>query len=384
MGNIISCEFDGGNIEVADASDASDIQLTVRRDNQADFMQWFYFSLEGEIGQTCHVSLTNAGQTAYPKGWENYSVCTSWDRQNWFRTPCSYEDGVLSFDIELQQSAVYFAYFAPYSHERHLDLIAFAQQDTRTSAETLGQTVDGRALHLLRICETDEPTHKVWIIARQHPGETMAEWFMEGLINTLLDDDNPLACKLLQTTAFYLVPNMNPDGAFRGNLRTNAAGANLNREWAEPSMEKSPEVFLVRERMMAEGGNLFLDVHGDEALPYNFVSGCEGIPGYTERHAELEMLFKDTYMAVSPDFQDEHGYPKDKPGKANMTMASNWLVEQFKTLAYTLEMPFKDNADLPNAETGWSPQRAAQLGSDVLFPVGKVLVDIARDQVQKK
>lgn len=29
---------------------------------------------------------------------------------------------------------------------------------------------------------------------------------------------------------------------FRGHLRTNAAGANLNREWAAPSAEESPEV----------------------------------------------------------------------------------------------------------------------------------------------
>ncbi len=45
------------------------------------------------------------------------------------------------------------------------------------------------------------------------------------------------------------VPNMNPDGSWRGHLRTNAAGANLNREWAAPSAERSPEVLLVRNKM---------------------------------------------------------------------------------------------------------------------------------------
>jgi murein tripeptide amidase MpaA len=42
---------------------------------------------------------------------------------------------------------------------------------------------------------------------------------------------------------------MNPDGSWRGHLRTNAAGANLNREWAAPSAERSPEVLLVRNKM---------------------------------------------------------------------------------------------------------------------------------------
>lgn len=38
------------------------------------------------------------------------------------------------------------------------------------------------------------------------------------------------------------MPNMNPDGSIRGHLRTNAKGANLNREWKEPTEERSPEV----------------------------------------------------------------------------------------------------------------------------------------------
>jgi hypothetical protein len=38
------------------------------------------------------------------------------------------------------------------------------------------------------------------------------------------------------------VPNMNPDGSYHGHLRTNIKGANLNREWAAPTMDYSPEV----------------------------------------------------------------------------------------------------------------------------------------------
>lgn len=369
----ISDNFDAGRIKVIDASDPMDLKLEIDKDNASDFLQWFYFRLEGAAGQTCRVNITNAGNTSYPSGWPDYNVCTSWDRQDWFRTPSSYDEGVLSFEIELQQSSVYFAYFAPYSHERHLDLLAWAQADRRVHCETLGETVDGRAMSMLTINDTAQADRKVWMIARQHPGETMAEWFVEGFLHALLDEDNPLATSLLQSTTFHVVPNMNPDGAARGNLRTNAAGANLNREWQEPSMQTSPEVFLVRDRMMAEGGDIFLDIHGDEGLPYNFVAGCEGNSSYDDKHAAKEQTFKDAYMAISPDFQDTHGYPKEAPGKANMKIAANWLGDHFRTLSYTIEMPFKDNADLPNPDTGWSPERCAQLGHDVLFPIAEVL-----------
>jgi len=56
-----------------------------------------------------------------------------------------------------------------------------------------------------------------------------------------------------------------------------------------------------------------------------------------------------------------------------MTICSNALAQHFDALAMTLEMPFKDNADLPNAEFGWSPERAKQLGRDAVEPMLAVL-----------
>jgi len=372
----ISNNFDGGNIDIIDVSDPLNIQLNIKPDNASDFFQWFYFRLEGQAGQRCRINILNAGQAAFLGGWQDYRVCTSWNRKDWFRTDTHYQNGTLSFEITLQNNAVYFSYFTPYSHEQHLDLLGWAQTDPRVVATTLGQTLDGNAMSLLQIGTSQQPQHKVWVIARQHPGETMAEWFVEGFLKALLDSDNPQSQKLLQTTTFYVVPNMNPDGSIRGNLRTNAAGANLNREWQTPSMETSPEVFLVREKMLQEGGDLFLDVHGDEALPYNFVAGCEGNPGYNDYHANLERIFKNAYMQASPDFQDTVGYAKSEKGTANMTIAANWMGEQFKTLSFTIEMPFKDNADLPSVDTGWSARRSAQLGRDVLFPIAATLAEI--------
>lgn len=90
-------------------------------------------------------------------------------------------------------------------------------------------------MNLLTIGHEVSSDYKIWVIARQHPGETMAEWFVEGLLRRLLDWQDPLSRALLDRATFYVVPNMNPDGAVAGNLRTNAAGANLNREWQTPS-----------------------------------------------------------------------------------------------------------------------------------------------------
>jgi murein tripeptide amidase MpaA len=368
----ISAPFDAGNIRVVDATDPADIQLEIVRDGAADHLQWFYFRVSGARGVPLRLRLTNAHATSYPKAWEGYHAAYSTDQEQWLReTNTRYEDGALVIEHTPAADAVWFAYFAPYPLERHQRMLGRWQQ--RAELVRLGSTVDGLDLDRLQVGAPGEGKRVIWVIARQHPGESMAQWWMEGFVERLLDRSDPLAQALLEQAVFYIVPNMNPDGSRRGHLRTNAAGANLNREWHEPSVERSPEVYWVRHAMDATGCDLCLDVHGDEELPYNFVSGAEGIPGWTERLANLQARFLAAYIESSPDFQTEHGYSISAPGEANLTMCTNQIAQRFDCLAMTLEMPFKDNADRPQPDVGWSPARAMRLGEAVLHPMMQVL-----------
>ncbi|MDO8457401.1 MAG: M14-type cytosolic carboxypeptidase [Burkholderiaceae bacterium] len=378
----ISTQFDAGAIEVVSLANPQDIQLKIRPDQgqqgPAEFAQWFHFRLQGAAGVPVLLRFLNAGQCAYPKGWDGYRVVASYDRQLWFRIDTAFDGQVMTASLTPDTNSVYLAYFEPYSYERHLDLLGSAAESEHVQSEFLGHTLDGRDMNLLRITDASSATplasrKNIWLIARQHPGETMAEWFVEGFLERLLDVDDPVSRVLLSQCVFHVVPNMNPDGAVRGNLRTNAAGANLNREWQTPTPERSPEVFLVRQQMLETGVDLCLDAHGDEGLPYNFVAGSEGNPGYTAKIEQLENTFKAAWLATSPDFQTEQGYGQTAAGKANQTMATNWIAQQFGCLAFTIEMPFKDNADLPDAGVGWSGERSKKLGAGVLLPLLAVL-----------
>lgn len=371
----ITCNFDSGNIDVISAERIDDIRLAIRKDHQSDFYQWFHFRLHSDSFEPHTIRLTNVNTSAYPKGWADYKAVASYDRETWFRVDTAYDGEHLVITHYPEAESCYFAYFAPYSYERHMDLLSQAQATGLAQLVDLGNTLDNRDMSLLVIGEPTDGKKKIWITARQHPGETMAEWFVEGLLDRLLDQDDGVARELLNKAVFYVVPNMNPDGSVRGHLRTNAAGVNLNREWQTPSMEKSPEVFLVRQKMLETGVDMFLDIHGDENLPYNFVAGAEGVPSYNAKMAQLETVFKQTLLAVTPEFQTEFGYELDAPGQANLTIASTWVAEQFKCLAYTFEMPFKDNANLPDAQFGWSDVRSKKLGNDTLIAV-RAVVDL--------
>ena len=365
----ISSGFDGGNITCLRCENPADIALEIKKDHQADFYQWFYFRLTGASGEDCRIKIVNAGGAAFGEGWENYRAVASYDRDSWFRVDTGYDGATLTLSHTPTCDSVYFAYFAPYPMERHHDLIARAQCSDLVEASVLGETLDGQDVDLL---EFGAGNIQCWVIGRQHPGETMAEWWMEGFLERLLDEDDPVARELRAAARFHVVPNMNPDGSRRGHLRTNAAGANLNREWLEPSLERSPEVFLVRGRMAETGVQFCLDVHGDEGLPYNFIAGFEGIASWSEARQSLMEDYKAALRRASPDFQTEHGYTAAPPGKANMTMCTNYTAEAFGALSMTLEMPFKDTADSPNPDEGWSPERCCKLGAanlDALFAV---------------
>lgn len=369
----INADFDSGNISVIDASDPQHVKLAIRPDSKSPHFQWFHFKVDGmEIGNSHGFSLINASESSYNGAWTGYNASASYDQKTWFRVPSSFDGKALNFHITPTEPQIWFAYFEPYSRERHQWLVGQALATPGVELLATGKSVEGREIPLLRKGDGAAGKRAIWIIAQQHPGEHMAEWFMEGVIERLQQND-PELVELLKHADLYLVPHMNPDGSFHGHLRTNANGKDLNRAWQDSTPELSPEVFFVKQQMETYGVDMFLDVHGDEEIPYVFTAACEGNPGYTPKQQELEADFRTRLSSITADFQTRYGYPRSAPGRANMNLACNSTGERYKCLALTLEMPFKDNDDAPNPLTGWSGDRSKQLAKDVLTTLAQMV-----------
>lgn len=348
-----------------DASDRNCVRLNIRPDTHSDHFQWFHFKVEGMTpGDTHCFNLGNASQSSYKHAWKGYQAVASYDQQNWFRVPSSFDGKALQIELQAQQPQAWFAYFEPYPRARHNQLIERALGLPNVTLLATGRSVQGRDIPLLR-AGNGEGKRKLWLIAQQHPGEHMAEWFMEGVIDWLQAND-ATAQRLLANADLYLIPNMNPDGAFHGHLRTNFKGKDLNRAWQDASLEFSPEVFFAQTQMKQYGVDAFVDVHGDEEIPHVFTAACEGNPGYNTRIEQLEAQFRSTLCSHTKDFQTTHGYTRDEPGKANLTLACNAVGQAYDCLSLTLEMPFKDHDDNPDALTGWSGARSKALAHAVL------------------
>lgn len=386
----ITSNFDSGNIEVvAIKENTANLKIkfepfTEGTDKKAH-AQWFYFKAANVRGKECTFRILNAGECSYAPGFTGYRACCSYDGEHWFRTATEYseKDGVMTIKITPKKDIVWCAYFAPFSYEKHQRLIAKAGSKDGTVVKSIGKTIDGRDIDLITV---GTGKLRAWIQARQHPGETQAEFWMEGFLNRLLDSNDALARELRSLCTFYIIPNANPDGSVRGHLRTNAAGANLNREWCSipgydaPTLARSPEVYWILKEMDKVGVDFLLDVHGDEEQPHNFFAGTHGAPNWSNRFAKMLQTLGETYQKANPDFGNlAYNYGNDEVGKGGLNYADSQVSYRFDCFAVTLEQPYKDCYDTPEPKCGWSPKRCAKLGASFLDAFVAIVHDLRRD-----
>jgi murein tripeptide amidase MpaA len=372
----IVTDFEGARIERVGRTPASAgrVRLSIPPDPQNPrFRQWFAFSATGARGTRPTFEIVNAGECTWARGFAGYRVFASDDGKRWRRIATAYDGKTLSFRTLLGSDRVTFAYFPPFPTSS-VDALVERAVAAGGEAADVAVTARGAPVRIVAMGREGGKAPSIWVIAQQHPGEAMAGWFMEGFVGRLCKPDAK-ARDLLSRVAIFLVPRMNPDGCALGNHRTNAAGLDLNRQWEDPS-EDAPEVLGVREAMAERGVDLFLDVHGDETIPYVFAQGARGVPRRTPEDARREDRFLAGMLAASGDFQVGQGYPEDPPGKANLAIASNYVADAHDALSMTLEMPYTRSGGPKGVE--WSPLRAMRLGRDMVSAMASYAVEEGR------
>lgn len=357
----IDADFDGGNIVVEDVA-GTRARLKIRRDSRAPWAQWFHFVVRGDPGALCELQIVNAAECTYPDGWASYRACVSEDGRHWVRAETRYVAGVLSIHHQLTGAAVEVAYFAPYGLDAHARLLDHGA--ARGGRHQLALTPTGRAIERLGFGQGD---FRMWLLGRQHPGEPMASWWMEGAVARLSEMTTQRA-DLFERASISVVPLVNPDGVVLGNLRANAAGRDLNREWNDPHRLEAPEVAGLLDEMGRWGADLVLDVHGDECVPHVFIDSrpASPYPETAQRQADGAKRFERLLQARNSAFQTAVGYPEDYAGDGAVGMCARAVSARFGAVGMTLEMPFSRSLEAPDFVADWSPQACIQLGRDCI------------------
>lgn len=339
----ISISMESSNI-IVESESQSDVSLLIRPDTGSKDYQWFYFKdSQPSTGLTRTYRIFNAAEASYPRAWVGYDVLASYDEKAWFRIPTRFDGSHLIWQHRADSGEpISFAFFVPYLSQRRSALLEEAARASHVSRRSLGQSTQGRELDILVFGDENRQDAKgVWVVSRQHAGETMAEFATEGFIRRLLDTNDPGTARILSDATIYVLPNMNPDGSAAGNLRANANGVDLNRAWHAPG-DDAPEVKAVLAAIQQTGCDLFIDMHGDETRPFIWLVG-PGVPisdDVAAKVQQFEAVLSQRHPEVLPPPDEIVNGLMDAPG-----MSVNYMVREYGCPGWIVELPFRETPE---------------------------------------
>jgi len=129
---------------------------------------------------------------------------------------------------------------------------------------SIGNSVEGRDIHLLELGEGTDNDPTVLILAGQHATEFPGQWAVWGIIRWL-SSSVPQAKVFRKRYRFYIIPQINPDGNVAGKPQKNEEGINLSSAWESTLDKKEPlghENRLLWRVILEHPPDIFLNFHG--------------------------------------------------------------------------------------------------------------------------
>jgi hypothetical protein len=231
------------------------------------------------------------------------TVVLSGNGRDWTPVPTESLPGDrVRLTVVMPGPTLYIARLEPYRLSDLDRLVASIRNHPRVQVTSIGKTVEGRDLDMIRIGDPRAP-YRVFLRARAHPWESGSNWIVEGLVHRLLKGDAD-ARRFLEHYAVYILPMANKDGVARGMTRFNVRGKDLNRNWDRPAdPDLAPENAALErwlERMIASGQrpHLAIELHNDGSGRLHISRPpVPQLPRHLERMATLEALLrKDTWF----------------------------------------------------------------------------------------
>jgi hypothetical protein len=234
------------------------------------------------------------------------SVAISPDGAQWTTVPTDALPGNrVRVTVTMPGASLYVARMQPYRLTDLERLLTRVRASPHAAVTTIGETVQGRPLEIVRIGR--EPAaadgraahvRRVFLRARAHPWEAGSSWVAHGLLERLIQDDAE-ARAWRERLVVYVLPMANKDGVARGGTRFNVNGKDLNRNWDRPADPQLVPENAALERwlaqMIADGRrpDLAIELHNDgRGLLHISRPPVPQLPRYLARMATLESLLR--------------------------------------------------------------------------------------------
>ncbi|MFC1713394.1 M14 family zinc carboxypeptidase [Candidatus Poribacteria bacterium] len=266
----------------------------------------WYVQLHGDPGTDLTVMLEN-----FDNVWNDRKSSPISDRTNcflssdgnsWSSVPAEKTtDNHLRFQVHMDTDKLYLARLEPYTLSDLSKLIAEIQGHQLVGITSIGQTVEGRELEIIRVGKLEAP-YRVLLRARSHAWEPGGNWVIQGLVKNLLQDNNQ-AQQYLDRYCVYIMPIANKDGVAHGYTRFNVMGKDLNRDWDRPAdVRYAPENCALENwldgMIQAEMcPHLGIDLHNDNGGRLHLSRPENGLERYLNRMEHFEsLMFQHTWF----------------------------------------------------------------------------------------
>jgi len=312
----ISSNFDSGSIKTLTIKNTEKIcrfnlslqKEIIREGNKSQY--WFYFKVSNVLNRVCHFSLKT--HIDCNNGFKNLGVATSYDNKTWFRTKTTQKNKrktcnnkyyqvvrrstqEVNWKIKPKKNIIWFAYYVPYPLERIYKLGNSLSKKSFIKQKIIGYSDLKKPIKMLTIGNSGR---NIWLICRQHPGESIASWILEGFLKNIISPIPNVKLRIILT--------LNPDGIFLGNWYSNKKGINLNLDWKN---KKSKEVKCLSKLLDKQYNDLIVDIHGDEECNKHFLSHCKN--RNIELYKSLNKLLCKNKNFQYKDYYEKLNFPCD-------------------------------------------------------------------------
>jgi hypothetical protein len=352
----ISTDFPGGNI-VVERLHGDTVWLKPDSENTEGTWFYWYFRIAGVAGRTITFQFTQNNVLA--RFGPVYSINNP---DHWrYLGEQSYAKDRFRYSFGQEDTVAWFAMAMPYTQEHLEDFLANLRNVSLVKKGALCSTRQGRVVEELLLEPVDHPAdYKVLITARHHACEMMANYVLEGIVQSICNERDLQF--LLDRVAFRIIPFMDKDGVENGDQGKNRIPRDHNRDYDSVSIYNTTSA--LREQIPGWADNkmqVALDLHcpwiRNNYNEWIYMVGAEApdiqdqqevFSRYIERHAVGELRYRhEHFLAFGKAWNTSNNYSK---GKSFAAWAQG--VEGVQ-MAGTLEFPYanvlgtavtKDNA----------------------------------------
>lgn len=244
---VINSDFPTGRVDDCRQENGEFVVVLRPENTPINNSPWYAFNIQSIAPQSVSVVLE------YQHHNHRYAPKISRDGENWTlldpkRVTVNEDKTRVTLQLDLEPTPLWISGQEIFDNEDYSEWFDTLRADAKRTGLTtrvLGQSTEGRPITLLDI-HPDNPKRYIAIVGRQHPPEVTGALALLPFIERLLGDTE-LARNFRREFGIVMVPNMNPDGVFRGNWRHNVNGLDLNRDWG-PFTQK--ETRLVRDELL--------------------------------------------------------------------------------------------------------------------------------------